>query len=129
MRPLITEQLISDNIAMASKTGTAITVESSWESIIHCPDGKTISDVPIREEMFIARAPQTFSFDLIWELHQKAKKDGICTTDSTHLCRYYQEKMHIVQSSPNNIKITEPNDYFIFKALYELFENQQIIGG
>lgn len=129
VRPLITRELISDNIKMAKEKGAAITVESSWESIIHCPDKETISDVPVREEMFIARAPQSFQFQLIWDLHEKAKEEDLCTTDSTHLCRHYQQEMHIVHSSPNNIKITEPNDFFIFRALYEAFENQQILTG
>lgn len=128
VRPLITAQLISDNIEKAKETGTAITVESSWESVISCQDGKTISQVPDRSKMFIARAPQTFRFDLIWDLHQRAQREGVESTDSTHLCQTYQVEMHIVQSSPNNIKITEPNDYYIFRALFEVFENQQIIG-
>lgn len=34
-------------------------------------------------------------------------------------------KMH---NSPYNIKITAPQDYYIFHALYEAMENQQILG-
>lgn len=128
VRPLITEKLISDNIAMAKQKGTAITVESSWESVIYCSDQETIEQVPDRSKMYIARAPQTFRFGLIWDLHEKARKDGTEATDSTHLCKAYQVTMNIVHSSPNNIKITEPNDYYIFRALFEVFENQQIIG-
>ncbi|MFI3249367.1 MAG: IspD/TarI family cytidylyltransferase [Eubacteriales bacterium] len=129
VRPLITAELISKNIAMAQKEGTAITVESSWESIVRSEDGKTITEVPDRSEMYIARAPQSFRFELLWDLHQRAKKEGKDFTDSSHLFRYYDVTLHLVESSPNNIKITEPNDYYIFRALFEVFENQQIIGG
>lgn len=127
VRPLITEKLISDNIVKAEEKGTAITVESSWESVIQSEDGETIAQVPDRNKMFTARAPQTFRFGLIWDLHQRAKAEGTEATDSTHLCKAYGVEMHLVQSTPNNIKITEPNDYYIFRALFELFENQQII--
>lgn len=48
--------------------------------------------------------------------------------DSAHLCNLYGEAMHIVVSTPNNIKITEPADYYIYRALYEAMEGQQIFG-
>lgn len=129
VRPLITAELISNNIDMAQKEGAAITVESSWESIVRSEDGKTITQVPTRSEMFIARAPQSFRFDLLWKLHQQANQEGREFTDSSHLFRHYDVTLHLVESSPSNIKITEPNDYYIFRALFEVFENQQIIGG
>jgi 2-C-methyl-D-erythritol 4-phosphate cytidylyltransferase len=36
--------------------------------------------------------------------------------------------MHTVISTPNNIKITAPADYYIFRALFEAMENEQILG-
>ncbi len=128
VRPLITPKLISDNIECAKLNDTAITVEPLRESVVECLKHGQITDVPNRSEMFIARAPQTFKFKLIWNLHQKAEHKGLLTTDSTHLCQLFNINMSAVPSSPNNIKITEPYDYYIFRALYEVIENQQIIG-
>jgi hypothetical protein len=34
----------------------------------------------------------------------------------------------VVTSTPQNIKITNPSDYYVFRALYEAMENQQILG-
>ncbi len=128
VRPLITSKLITRNIECAKKYGTAITIEPLRESVVECLKDGEITDVPNRNEMFIARAPQSFKFGLIWGLHCKAKEKGQLTTDSAHLCQMYDVNMHTVNSSPNNIKITEPYDYYIFRALYEIIENQQIIG-
>lgn len=60
VRPLIGEELISQNIDVTRKHGSAITVEAARESVVRSRDGKTISEVPPRVQMFTAKAPQTF---------------------------------------------------------------------
>jgi len=78
--------------------------------------------------MFTAKAPQSFEYGMIWDLYQRARKDGLLTIDSAHLLSIYGREMHLIQSTPNNIKITLPADYYIFRALYEANENKQILG-
>ena len=128
VRPLINAELITANIAKVKEHGTAITVEAATESVVSIGEGNFIKSVPPRAEMFTAKAPQSFRYGLIWDLYQKARKDNISTIDSSHLCSIYNVEMHIVKSTPNNIKITAPADYYIFRALYEVMENQQIFG-
>jgi 2-C-methyl-D-erythritol 4-phosphate cytidylyltransferase len=128
VRPLINADLISDNIETAKKYGAAITVESAYESVIRSQDGDIIDSVPKRDEMFTAKAPQTFRYGLIWNSYQRARAEGIPTIDSAHLLSIYGIEMRIVKSPPNNMKITAPADYYIFRALYDAMENQQILG-
>jgi 2-C-methyl-D-erythritol 4-phosphate cytidylyltransferase len=129
VRPLITGELISNNIAKAKECGTAITAEPVTESVINSKNGDLIDSVPKRGEMYMAKAPQSFRYGLIWDLYRRAKKDGApFFVDSAHLLAEYGVPMHTVKSSPNNIKITAPADYHIFRALYEVIENQQIFG-
>jgi 2-C-methyl-D-erythritol 4-phosphate cytidylyltransferase len=128
VRPLINEELISANIACVREHGTAITVEAVIESVVRLNGGDCIVDIPPRDKMFIAKAPQSFHYGLIWDLYQKAVKDCIRTIDSAHLCSIYDIEMHTVKSTPNNMKITAPQDYYIFRALYEAIESQQILG-
>ena len=128
VRPLINSDLITENIRVAQEYKTAITVEKVVESVVRLGRDSVISDVPPRNEMYSAKAPQTFRFDLIWDLYQKAHEKGLRTIDSSHLCSLFGQEMHTVKSTPNNIKITAPADYYIFRALYEAYENQQIIG-
>lgn len=127
VRPLINEELISANIATVKQCGNAITCESVSESIVQSSDGIEIDSVPKRSEMFVAKAPQSFRYGEIWNLYQKAQRDGYVPLDSAHLCNLYGVKMHTVKSTPNNIKITAPQDYYIFRALYEAMENRQIL--
>lgn len=128
VRPLINADLISDNLSTAKEYGNAITVEAATESVVRLNNDGVVAEVPLREQMYIAKAPQTFRYGLIWDLYRRADADGFRSTDSAHLCSFYGVEMHTVKSTPNNIKITAPADYYIFRALYEAMENQQILG-
>lgn len=128
VRPLITEELISDNIKAVKAYGAAITVESSRESVVHSRDGITIDKVPNRNNIYIAKAPQSFLFQQIYDAYERANQDNIKTIDSAHLCNLYHIPMHMVRSTKNNIKISDPADYYMFRALYDAIENQQIFG-
>ena len=128
VRPLINAELISANIAKVKEKGNAITIEPVAESVVQLNGGGKIVSVPPRDKVFCAKAPQSFRYGAIWELYQKAAKDGRRTIDSAHLCSIYGVEMHTVMSTPNNIKITAPNDYYIFRALFEAMENEQILG-
>ena len=128
VRPLINEDLITQNIEAVNRHGSAITVEAAFESVIQRKDGKTICNVPTRAEMYTAKAPQSFHYGDRLRLYERAAQDQIKTIDSAHLCSLYHAPMHIVLSTKNNIKITEPADFYIYRALYEALEGQQIFG-
>lgn len=128
VRPLINHELISDNIEAVKKYGNAITCEAARESVVCSIDGENVTDVPMRKHMYTAKAPQSFFFGDIVRLYEMAHKDGIKSIDSSHLCSLYHKPLHLVQSTRNNIKITEAADYYIYKALYEAIEGQQIFG-
>ncbi|EOS80732.1 2-C-methyl-D-erythritol 4-phosphate cytidylyltransferase [Dorea sp. 5-2] len=128
VRPLITRELITQNVNSVHKYGNAVSVETSRESVVRSVDGENIYDVPSRSQMYVAKAPQSFYFGKINDLYERARRDGRKTIDSAHLCSLYGEPMHMVISAKNNIKITEPADYYIYRALYEAMEGQQIFG-
>lgn len=128
VRPLINEDLISQNIETVKKYGNAITSEPVRESVVRCIDGENIEDVPPRGQMYVAKAPQSFYFNDILKLYQMAERDGIKSIDASHLCSLYKLPMHMVRSTKNNLKITEPADFYIYRALYEALEGQQIFG-
>lgn len=128
VRPLINADLITENIKKVKEYGNAITVEASRESIVRSRDGETICEVPTRAQMYTAKAPQSFLYGDIVELYEKAEADRVKTIDPSHLCSIYGASMHIVMSTGNNLKITEPADFYVYRALYEAMEGQQIFG-
>ena len=77
----------------------------------------------------IARAPQSFILEELMEAHRKAIAEGNNTMiDSASLMMHYGHKLHVVEGPIENIKITTPSDYYIFRAIFEARENSQIFG-
>jgi len=128
VRPLITEELITENIEAVYKYHTAITVEASAETVVSIGQDGQIRDVPPRAEMNIAKAPQSFFFGDIAEVHELAQRDGYKSIDSCDLMHHYGRSLHSVKSTPYNIKVATPSDFYVFRAIYEARENSQIFG-
>ena len=78
---------------------------------------------------YVARAPQSFYLRDIIAMHQKAMEEGYDKMiDSASLMIHYGRKLHLVEGPAENIKITTPSDFYIFKAIREARENMQILG-
>ena len=129
VRPLITEQLITDNIAAVKRFGNAITTAPAIETIITVDENEGVSELLDRQACRLARAPQSFRLSDIIEMHQRAMADGYDKMiDSASLMIHYGVKLHLVEGPAENIKITTPSDFYIFKAIREARENMQILG-
>lgn len=128
VRPLITEQTITDNIIKVKEEGSCITCIPATETfIVTQPDGGL--EIPTRANSLIARAPQSFYLKDILAAHEQARKEGRHDfIDSCSMMHHYGHKLGKVIGPIENIKITTPTDYFIFKAMVEVHENQQIFG-
>jgi 2-C-methyl-D-erythritol 4-phosphate cytidylyltransferase len=129
VRPLITEKLISDNIAAVKEYGNAITAAPAIETIITVDDNEDVTELIDRQSCRLARAPQSFYLSDIIAMHQKAMADNYDKMiDSASLMIHYGVKLHLVEGPAENIKITTPSDFYIFKAIQEARENMQILG-
>ena len=119
VRPAISEKLISDNIRCVEDFGNSITVAKAIETVIRIDDAGKVRETVDRSECRNAKAPQCFRVDDIWIAHKRALKDGITDSiDSATLMSLYGTVLHTVECGPENIKITTPNDYYMFRAMY-----------
>ena len=129
VRPLITSQLISENIAAVKAYGNAITAAPAIETIITVDGQENVQELIDRQTCRLARAPQSFRLADILEMHRRAMSDGYDRMiDSASLMIHYGAKLHLVEGPAENIKITTPADFYIFKAITESRENMQILG-
>lgn len=130
VRPLINEQIITDNIESVKKNGSAITTAVVKETILVVNEGtSTIDYVPSRKNSRVARAPQSFWLDEILEAHNKALADGITDCiDSCTMMQQYDHDLFLVDGPGENIKITTPEDFYTMRAILEAKENAQIYG-
>lgn len=127
VRPLINEKIISENIAGVKKYGSAITCAPSQETFVLIDDENNINAVESRKHSRLAKAPESFWLSELLEAEEHAIRDGhIDMIDSCTLMRAYGKKMHVVECSFENIKITTPDDFYMFRALYDARENQQL---
>ncbi len=120
VRPLLSQDIISSNIATCKAYGYAITGIKCREAILESHDGfSTKTSIP-RDTLIRTQTPQTFRLKNIINAHELAKQKGI--TDSVASCTLVAElneniEMHIVPGSEKNIKITTIEDLEILKAL------------
>lgn len=129
VRPLITEKLISDNIAAVKQYGNAITAAPAIETIITVDEHEDVRELIDRQTCRLARAPQSFVLADIMAMHQRAIEEHYDKMiDSASLMIHYGARLHLVDGPAENIKITTPSDFYIFKAITESRENMQILG-
>lgn len=129
VRPLINEEVINANIQSVKETGSAVTSVRAKETVVLVNDSSKISEVVDRTRSFIAKAPQSFYLSDILSIERDAISKGITDAiDSSTLMGMYNRELTIVEGPYENIKITTPDDFYMFKALYDARENEQVYG-
>jgi 2-C-methyl-D-erythritol 4-phosphate cytidylyltransferase len=128
VRPLITEQTITDNINTVEEFGSCITCVPATETfVVSQADGSL--EIPSRANSLIARAPQSFHLSDIMTAHRRAISEEMHDfIDSCTMMSHYGYTLKTIIGPMENIKITTPTDFFIFRAMVEVHENQQIFG-
>lgn len=118
VRPIIDAELISKNIACAQEKGNAISCSLATETIcVADRNTKNIQEIIPRDSCVLGRAPQTFKYGDIFSCHTKANAEGYTTAiDSASMLEHYGYKLSYVQCSHFNIKITTPNDLYLFES-------------
>lgn len=128
VRPLITEETITANIEKVKECGSCITTVPAIETVIVNHYDGTVG-IPKRCDCLMARAPQSFYLKDILSAQRRSREEGKDEfIDSCSLMSYYGYKLGLVQGPMENIKITTPTDFFVFRAMVEVHENQQIFG-
>lgn len=129
VRPLINIKTISDNIESVIQKGNAITVAPAIETIVVKSNDESLGDIIDRSQCQVAKAPQSFYLEDIYQAHLKAKQENqLNFIDSASMMKYYNYKLYPVVGPNENIKITTPSDFYIFRAILDAKESSQIMG-
>lgn len=120
VRPLLSQEIISTNIATCKAYGYAVTGIQCREAILESHDGFTTKTSIPRDTLIRTQTPQTFRLGNIIKAHELAKVKGITNTVSS--CTLIAEleeniEMHIVPGTEKNIKITTVEDLEMIRAL------------
>lgn len=131
VRPLIQENILSENIRVAMKYGNAMTVRPVIESVVITDkDEVGFEDFKKRDDTYSLTAPQSFKLGVLTQAYKdiEGKDTPIPLLDSALVFTYLGNKIHIIKENNNNIKVTTPEDYYILKAMLELEENRYVFG-
>jgi len=117
VRPFVSMRILIENIEMARKHGACDTCIPSADTLIVTADGTTLSQIPSRAQFRRGQTPQTFSYPLILEAHEKANQTE--ATDDCQLVLHRGHLVHIVEGEAENIKITTQQDLEFAKMIQE----------
>lgn len=118
IRPLVSAEIISDNIRVAREKGNAITVIPCAEAMLLTDDGTVSVGSYDRDSLKRTQTPQAFHIGNICDLHRRALKAGITNSiASCTLAIEMGEQVFFSSGSEKNIKLTTVEDIDIFKAL------------
>lgn len=118
IRPMVSEEIISDSIRVCTSYGNAITVIPCAEAMLKTSDGISSCEQIPRDNLKRTQTPQTFKLKEIVNLHKEAIEKGV--TNSVASCTLMielEKKLYFSVGSEKNIKITTPEDIEIFKSL------------
>ncbi len=118
IRPMVSENIITDCIATTLEKGNSITCVPCAEAMITTDDGSSSTGSYPRNNLKRTQTPQGFKMDIICNLHREALNKKIL--DSVASCTLMIELDKVVYfnlGSEKNVKLTTVDDIEIFKAL------------
>jgi len=117
VRCCVTEKLINDSFAAATKSGAAIPACPIAATIKEAKDNTIIKTVD-RAGLYEAQTPQVFEASLLKKAYENIKNlDKSKISDDSQLVEALGHKVTIVQTDSSNIKITRKSDIAIAEAI------------
>ena len=118
IRPMVSDEIISDCISTTLEHGNSITCIPCAEAMLQTEDSVISCGSYPREKLKRTQTPQGFKIGDICNLHREALEAGI--TNSVASCTLMIEmgkQVYFSKGSEKNIKLTTVEDLDIFKAL------------
>lgn len=125
IRPMVSQEIISESISCAILHGSAVTTIPCAEAMLLTSDRQSANQVVDRDSLARTQTPQTFPLKTLVWAHEEAQKRGI--TASVATCTLMVElgqKIYFSTGSERNLKLTTTDDIEIFKALLQVEKDQ-----
>lgn len=126
-RPFLTKEIIERCIQGAKDYDACVAGMPVKDTIKLADEEHNIESTPDRSRVWIVQTPQAFRFSLIKEAYSKlaameeaGESPEIRVTDDAMVVEYFlQKKVHLVEGSYENIKITTPEDMRVAEAFLD----------
>ena len=131
VRPFVSYEVISKNIQSVRKYGNAVTCTPCYETVLLSTTGQSVEQVPYRKETFNAQAPQSFFLKDVIKAHDAVRQINPHYDNMVDACTIFRSQnlpIYMIEGNRGNIKITTPEDVYLFRALLQYKENEQAFG-
>lgn len=118
IRPNLSSDIISNNLAVCEKHGNAIVSIPCREAMIYSENKEYGTKEINRDNLVRTQTPHSFKLGELFEMQEEALKKGITNTVAmVTLLTDLGKTAYFSPGSEKNIKLTTPDDIEIFKAL------------
>jgi 2-C-methyl-D-erythritol 4-phosphate cytidylyltransferase len=117
VRPCLTEELIDAVFTKARETGAALLAVPVTDTVKRVDAQQTVLGTVPRQGLWLAQTPQVFRRDWLVAAYAQRSQAGQEITDDTQLMEAAGHKVHVVEGTPSNIKITTKADLLLAEAI------------
>lgn len=115
-RPLVSGTVIEAAVNKAVQTGAAAPAVPVKDTV-KVAKGGLVMETPDRSALFAVQTPQVFDVDLLRGAINNARENGLVLTDDCSAVEKLGMRVHLVQGSEENIKITTPLDLWVAEGI------------
>ena len=120
-RPLVSQQIINENIEKAKQYGACDTVVPAFDTIITSTDGEHIETIPPRKQFYHGQTPQSFTYEVIRSSYDKyfalPEDQRPAMTDDCGLVLHNNIKIGLALGNRINMKLTTMEDLLLIKSI------------
>ncbi len=119
VRMFITPKILAQSVEYARECGAsvvAVPANDTVKIVTSSQAGFFVERTLDRRQLWQIQTPQTFRYDLIYDIHRQARSEGLSGTDDAMLLEHFGHPVKIVPGSYRNMKITTPDDLLIAEA-------------
>lgn len=118
VRPFVTYRIIKDNIEAATRVGACDTCFPASDTIVRSEDGKLITEIPDRSQLWQGQTPQSVNAKKVRALYNSlTEEEKNILTDIAKIFVLKGEDVEIVRGESFNIKITYPYDIKVAETI------------
>jgi 2-C-methyl-D-erythritol 4-phosphate cytidylyltransferase len=123
-RPFIHQEVIQQLVQAAHTSGAAVAAVRAKDTMKKAVNG-IIQETIDRESLWIIQTPQAFQYTLLEKAERLAEVENFLGTDEAMLVERLGERVHIVESTYDNVKMTTREDLLYGEAILNKREQEE----
>jgi 2-C-methyl-D-erythritol 4-phosphate cytidylyltransferase len=114
-RPLVTEEMIQKSIELCKNAKAVVCAQRATDTLKRADQNAIVEETLDRSKIWLMQTPQVFDRKLITEAYQFIQKNKFPITDDASAVEQLGQKVHLLESSTLNLKITREADWKILE--------------